>query len=58
MCTMLIMYCKHLFGITSVDIVHKQVLVRYQMGQIHKGVSLKHSHETGYLKNYIFGENG
>lgn len=57
MCTMLIMYCKHLFGITSVDIVqihiyifdlnihHKQVLVRYQMGQIHKGVSLKHSHE-------------
>lgn len=40
---MLIMYCKHLFGITSVDIVHKQVLVRYQMGQIHKGVSLKHS---------------
>lgn len=57
MCTMLIMYCKHLFGITSVDIVqihiyifdlnihHKQVLVRYHMGQIHKGVSLKHSHE-------------
>lgn len=57
MCTMLIMYCKHLFGITSVDIVqihiyifdlnihHKQVLVRYQMGQIQKGVSLKHSHE-------------
>lgn len=26
------------------------------MGQIHKGVSLKHSHETGYLKNYIYGE--
>lgn len=32
------------------------MLVRYKMGQIHKGVSLKHSHETGYLKNYIYGE--